>query len=110
MPIDRDEFDAGETHDALETRIESFLGEHPGTAYTAEEIAVAIDHPAAETIPGLTSVQSVYRLLQRLGFVAILDGLVVRGKIERRSVHTAHHAETFYAARVARSPPPSGDE
>jgi hypothetical protein len=104
MPIDREEFDAGETHDALETRIEQFLREHPMTAYSAEEIAVAIDHPAAETIPGLTSVQSVYRLLQRLGFIAVLDGLVLQGKIERRSVRTAHRSETFYAARTHPAP------
>ena len=88
MPIDRSEFDAGETHDALETRIEEFLSAHPDTAYTAEEIAVAIDHPAADTIPGLTSVQSVYRLLQRLGFVALLDALSLRIRFERRCVRT----------------------
>ena len=110
MPIDRSEFDAGETLDAVETKIEEFLTAHPSTAFSAEEIAVAIDHPAAATIPGLTSVQSVYRLLQRLGFITLLDGLVLRHKIERRSVRTSGWSETFYAARVPHSPPAADDE
>ncbi len=99
MPIDRSEFQSGETHDAVESRVEEFLGAHPESAFTAEEVAVAIGHPAGRSLVGSSEVDSVYHILQRFGFVTLLDLMARAGKIERRHVHTGTRPETFYAAR-----------
>lgn len=99
MPIDRNEFQAGETHDAVESQVERFLGAHAEAAYTAEEIAVAIGHPAGRALVGVSEVDSFYHILQRLGFITLLDLMARSGKIERRHVHTGARPETFYAAR-----------
>ena len=104
MPIERSEFVAGETHDAVEGRVVKFLEAHPDSAYTAEEIAVAIDHPAGRSLVGTNEVDSVYHIFQRIGFVSLLDVMAWERKIERRHVHTGRRPETFYAAR-----PPTPD-
>lgn len=100
MPIEREEFRAGETHDAVEGLVEEFLTAHPSQAYTAEEIAVAVGHPAGRSLVGSNEVDSAYHIFQRLGFVTLLDLMARSGKIERRHVHTGHRGETYYAARI----------
>ena len=107
MPIEREEFVAGETHDAVEGRVVEFLSAHSDSAYTAEEIAVAIGHPAGRALVGVNEVDSVYHILQRFAFVSLLDVMAWERKIERRHVHTGVRPETFYAARPA-VPGPSG--
>ena len=99
MPIERSEFVAGETHDAVEGQVVKFLEAHPDSAYTAEEIAVAIDHPAGRSLVGINEVDSVYHIFVRIGFVSLLDVMAWERKIDRRHVHTGSRPETFYAAR-----------
>lgn len=108
MPIERREFVSGETHDAVEARVVAFLESHPESAYTGEEVAVAIGHPAGRSLVGSSEVDSAYHILQRIGFLSFLDLLAWQGRIERRHVHTRQRLETFYAARVPpASAPPS---
>jgi hypothetical protein len=105
MPIDRAEFSAGETHDAVEGRVVEFLETHRETAYTGEEIAVAIGHPAGRELVGSGEVDTLYHIVQRAAFLSMLDVMAWQHKIERRHVRTGLRSETFYAAT-----PPGGDD
>ncbi|HYK93299.1 MAG TPA: hypothetical protein VEY07_04560 [Thermoplasmata archaeon] len=109
MPIDREEFVSGETHDAVAGRVVDFLAGHPSNAYTAEEIAVAIGHPAGRPLVGVNEVDSAYHILQRFAFVSLLDVMAWERKIERRHVRTGTRPETFYAARPGGSSPAGPD-
>ena len=107
MPIDRSEFVSGETHDAVESRVVEFLRAHRDNAYTAEEIAVAIGHPAGGSLVGPNEVVSACHIRHRIGFISLLDLMAWQGKLERRHVHTGQRPETFYAARAVPPPAPA---
>ncbi|MCI4335689.1 MAG: hypothetical protein L3K17_00620 [Thermoplasmata archaeon] len=99
MPIDRPEFDAGEKRHPVQRQIEEFLADHPTMAFSAEEIAVAIGHPAGSPIGGANEVVSASHLVLRLAFISELDWMALEGKIERRVVRTPSGHLTFYAPR-----------
>lgn len=99
VPIDRPEFDNGSARHPVQREIEEFLTDHPTMAYTAEEVAVAIGHPAGQEIAGANEIISASHLVQRLAFVSELDVLALEGKIARRVVRTPAGHVTYYAAK-----------
>lgn len=104
MPIDRSEFDAGAMRHPVQREIEEFLNDHPTMAYTAEEVAVAIDHPAGQGVVGPNEIISAAHLVQRVAFVSELDVLALEGKIARRVVRGPSGHVTYYSAKPAKSP------
>jgi hypothetical protein len=99
VPIDRPEFDSGAVRHPVQREIEEFLNDHPTMAYTAEEVAVAIGHPAGQAIAGANEIISGSHLVLRLAFISELDVLALEGKIARRVVRTPTGHTTYYAAR-----------
>lgn len=99
MPIDRSEFDAGAVRHPVQREIEEFLNDHPTMAYTAEEVAVAIGHPAGQQIAGTNEIISASHLVQRLAFISELDVLALEGKIGRRVVRGPDGHVTYYSAK-----------
>lgn len=100
VPIDRPEFDSGAARHPVQEEIEEFLNDHPTMAYTAEEVAVAIGHPAGRQIAGSNEIISASHLIQRLAFISELDVLALEGKIARRVVRTPNGHVTYYAANA----------
>lgn len=85
MPISRDDLERGRTVDSLTDRILEFLQQSPENAFTAEEIAVAIEHVGEVAAPGLIpmmqrglAIGQVQNILSSLA----RDGVVVSRLVE----------------------------
>lgn len=98
MPITRAELDRGRTIDSLTDRVYAFLAQNPGTAFTAEDVAVGIGHVSAAQPSSGSAPFS--RWLAVVNVQDLLNGWVREGLIVGRNVQNAVGTlETYYSAK-----------
>jgi len=86
MPIKRKEYDEGEILSELEKKIVTFLEENKSQSFLPNEIMDGVKMEADYSSFGL----SILSVLSILNFGSVLDGLVVKRKIEKKCIVDYH--------------------
>jgi hypothetical protein len=85
VPISRDQFDRGKDPASWEQTIEGFLNSRPTQAFTAREVATAIQYP----LGAITGAHGLHEILRRLA---------AQGRIQERLVRTGRQTDSFYSS------------
>lgn len=98
MPISQDELRRGRAFDSLTDRVFAFLEENRGTAFTAEEVAVAVGHVTAEAPQQM--VPAIARGLAVGTVQAMLNGWAQNRTVEARGVQDSRGiVQMYYASK-----------